>query len=332
MQIRFDPTNQPIVTPGMHIRIQGYETTNQRSQPIIQVNTLEIIGSGYIPQLPNTERARRYPEHNWLANRETFNNIVQRSLIIQQIRNYLIERRFIEIDTPTLQRVYGGADATPYTTETNSGQERFLRIAPELYLKRAVIGGFDRVFEIGHNFRNESRDRTHSPEFTFLEVYEAYADWSSGIAMLQEIMEMTCNDRNIRVIPMRNLVEEFTRTAVPNVREMLRIFEEQIEPTLIEPVIVTHFPAFCSPLAEPDPGNPEMALRYELYANGMEIANGYQELRSPDAHTESVDPDYIESLRLGLPQTSGLGIGIDRLIMRSLNQNNILNCIPFPPV
>lgn len=291
---------------------------------------ITVLGEGYIPQPPNTERSRRYPEQSWLANPDHFEAIIRRHQIIQSLRQYLLSRQFIEIDTPILQRVYGGAEATPFVTETSSRQERFLRIAPELYLKRAIVGGFDHVFEIGHNFRNESRDRSHSPEFSFLEVYESYTSWEDGITMLQEMMELTCGDRDIPVIPMREVVESFTGRPVSDLEEMLQVFEDEVEPTITSPVIVTHFPAFCSPLAEVDPNNPAIALRYELYADGMEIANGYQELRDPSRHPDTVDPDYLESLELGLPPTSGFGIGLDRLVMRSLGRDDISECIPFP--
>ncbi|MFN3660496.1 MAG: lysine--tRNA ligase, partial [Brevinematales bacterium] len=283
----------------------------------------------------------------------------------------------------------GGASARPFITHHNAlDMDLYLRIAPELFLKRLIVGGFDRVFELNRNFRNEGIDTRHNPEFTMLELYQAYADYSTMMEIFETLMKElalylkgnTCftyqgrevdfgNWRKLRYVDALkeyagvdvSLVktrEDAVRAAQKAGREEIDaymgkweilnlIFEEKVEPNLIEPVIIYEYPAEISPLAKYKEDNPEFVERFEPYAFARELGNAFSELNDPfvqkqrfleqvkrksqgDDEAMYMDEDYVTALEYGMPPTGGMGIGIDRLAMIFIDTNSIRDTILFP--
>ena len=275
--------------------------------------------------------------------RQTF---ITRSSIINIIRNFFIERDYLEVETPILQPVYGGAEANPFITRFESMDSNFyLRIAPEMYLRRMIIGGYDRVFEIGRNFRNEGLSNRHNPEFTFIEVYTAFENYLFSMNIISElfmsihnrfgVVEYQGNTINFSSISRRrymDLVDEYCGEDNRTIQESVNLFETIVEPNLIQPVIVYDYPSSISPLSQVRSDNPSIAERFEIYIGGMEIGNAYSELNDVSTHIENVgtdDTDFIEALEYGMPPTTGIGIGIDRLVM-ILTNRPIRDVIFFP--
>jgi len=311
---------------------------------------------------------------------------VARSKLISTMRSFLDGLGFLEVETPVLQPLYGGAAARPFITHHNSLDTRlYLRIADELYLKRLVVGGFDRVYEIGHDFRNEGIDRTHNPEFTMLEFYEAYADYSVMMGRVESLVQTVATA--LRSIP--SLAESVPIFSAPfprlewvpslnsaagvdvlalddsSLRETARqagvekpdslnrpklldeLFQELVESKIVNPTFVVDYPKELSPLAKPKRGNPRLAERFELFANGREMANAFSELNDPvdqrsrleaqaglraagDEEAVGVDEDYLRAMEYGMPPMGGVGIGVDRLFMWLTGTQSIRDAILFP--
>lgn len=295
---------------------------------------------------------------------------IDRTLIIESMRQSLKDRNFIEVETPMMHPIPGGAVARPFVTKHNAlDRDLFLRIAPELYLKRLLVGGFERVFEINRSFRNEGLSTRHNPEFTMLEYYEAYSSLDRTIEftenMIKDATQKICGSLNItwgddsldlsdfRKETLANLVLEqntnLTDTDLAKLsgKELLDLFEETVEGKLIQPTFVIGYPVEVSPLSRRNNDNPDIADRFELFIGGKEIANGFCELNDPDDQAErfkaqvaakdagdneamSFDEDYVISLEHGMPPAVGVGIGIDRLVMMITNQTSIRDVILFP--
>jgi lysyl-tRNA synthetase, class II len=311
---------------------------------------------------------------------------VARSRMITSIRTFLDQRDFLEVETPILQPLYGGAAARPFTTLHNAlDMPLYLRIADELYLKRLVVGGLERVYEIGHDFRNEGIDRTHNPEFTMLEFYQAYADYTGIMDLVEMLLEKTAeavrsvpeiqanvpkfrrpfkrvewvpslnaaagvdvaslNDAALRSLARRVGVEKPESLTRPRVMD--EMFQALVESKLQEPTFVVDYPVELSPLAKPKRGNPSLTERFELFANGKEMANAFSELNDPldqrrrfeaqaklkaagDEEASGVDEDYLRAMEYGMPPMGGAGIGIDRLFMYLSGATNIRDVILFP--
>ncbi|MDO8723467.1 MAG: lysine--tRNA ligase, partial [Syntrophales bacterium] len=312
-----------------------------------------------------------------------------RSRIIQMMRKFMEERDFLEVETPMMQTRAGGAVARPFSTYHNAlGMELYLRIAPELYLKRLITGGMERVFEINRNFRNEGISAFHNPEFTMMEFYCAYATYEDLMTMTEEMLTFVANEilgslkfdyqgREIDLTPpwqrislkesivkygmisadvlesknkaldkARNLRLE-VKDGEPLGKIIMAIFEELVEPKLIQPTFVTLYPLEVSPLSRKNPKDPNFTDRFELYISGKEIANAFSELNDPDDQRErflmqlkdreagddeahEMDEDYINALEYAMPPTAGEGIGIDRLVMLLTNSASIRDVILFP--
>jgi len=311
---------------------------------------------------------------------------IARSRMTRAIRSFLDERDYLEVETPILQPLYGGAAARPFTTLHNAlNMPLYLRIADELYLKRLVVGGLDRVYEIGHDFRNEGIDRTHNPEFTMLEFYQAYADYTDMMDLVEQLLERTAeavrsvpelaanvpvfrrpyrriewvpslnaaagvdvaalDDQALRALANRVGVEKTEGLNRPKLMD--EMFQALVESKLVEPTFVVDYPVELSPLAKPKRGNPKLTERFELFANGKEMANAFSELNDPldqrrrfeaqatlraagDEEASGVDEDYLRSMEYGMPPMGGVGIGIDRLFMYLSGATNIRDVILFP--
>jgi lysyl-tRNA synthetase class 2 len=309
-----------------------------------------------------------------------------RSRMITAIRAFFDAREYLEVETPILQPQYGGAAARPFVTHHNAlDMPLYLRIADELYLKRLVVGGFERVYEIGHDFRNEGIDRTHNPEFTMLEFYHAYADYEDMMtlveALIVEAARAVAEDPGLQPrVP--ELTPPFTRVewvaslntaigmdvlsrddnwlrdaardhGVTNVETLNRaklldeLFQAVVERKLHAPTFVIDYPVELSPLAKPKRGNPMLTERFELFANGKEVANAFSELNDPldqrrrleaqarmraagDEEAVGVDEDYLRAMEYGMPPMGGVGIGLDRLYMYLTDTPNIRDVILFP--
>ncbi|MCK4340825.1 MAG: lysine--tRNA ligase [Phycisphaerae bacterium] len=308
---------------------------------------------------------------------------VQRARIIDYTRDVLRRRGFIEVETPVLQPIYGGAAARPFLTHHNTlDRDLYLRISPELYLKRCLVGGLERVYEMARCFRNEGISPRHNPEFTMLELYQAYGDYHDMMEITEEIIGGAARDvigaTKIKIgeheidytlpWPRRKYADLFAEYVgfpwddVAQVRARARelkieepklddavvvnaLFEHYVEPHLINPTFVLDYPAPLCPLTKRDPNDPDVALRFEIFINRMELGNAYSELNDPDQQRETLsrqlrgeeeetmavmDEDFVAALECGMPPAGGLGIGIDRLVMLLTRSPSIRDVLLFP--
>jgi lysyl-tRNA synthetase class 2 len=276
-----------------------------------------------------------------------------RSKVLYGLRSYLgVVKSYMEVETPILQPSAGGATAKPFSTHHNAlDTELFLRIAPELYLKRLIIGGFNKVFEIGKNFRNEGVDATHNPEFTSLEAYEAFGTRETMMELTENLLhhafwtiassvtgEFQHEDKVINIKPpfQRMRLVDVAPGSTPE--EKYAYFEEKIQPTIVQPTFVLDLPSSNFPLARRF-GNGYSSV-FELIINGLEIGAGYTEQNDPDEQLAAfkeqskdghvMDEDFVNALKSGMPPTGGIGIGVDRLVALFANQHNIRDVILFP--
>ena len=351
---------------------------------------------------PELRYRRRYVD--MYANPQTAKTFAMRSKIISRVRRFMEAQGYLEVETPMLQPIAGGAAARPFLTQHNAlGMPLFLRIAPELYLKRCLVGGMRKVFEINRNFRNEGIDRSHNPEFTALEAYEAFGDSSTMMTLTESMMHMlACEavadrvDAGLRatakadgqgpILPFGELdidysspfvqvsfTELFEKHVGCGIRDFAKVrakareiglhheaklddwlvvnevFEAIAEPCIdpCRPTFVTDWPSAISPLTRPHRHDPEICGRWDLFIGGMEIGPAYTELNDPDIQlakfTEqlrgedeevstfrSLDEDFVESLRVGMPPAGGLGLGIDRIVMLLTDSASIRDVILFP--
>ncbi|MFA6613757.1 MAG: lysine--tRNA ligase [Endomicrobiia bacterium] len=366
------------------VLISGIPFRTRTGELSLKAEKFQIICKAFRPLpekwhgLKDTETRYRQRYLDLIANAEVKEVFIKRSLVISSIRKKLEELGFIEVETPILQSLAGGANAKPFTTHHNALDiDLFMRIAPELFLKRIVVGGIERVFEIGRNFRNEGIDRNHNPEFTMMELYQAYADYNDMMD-LTELLIKTAAEKigskvnlNFRRAKLFDLIKEYTGlellqyvetgTMFEQVKHLNldlpkdasdqkildQVFDEKVVPHLQEPTFVMDYPAVYSPLTKVKFEQPEIAERFELYINGMEICNAYSELNDPhlqkirfkqqveakkkgDDEAQPYDEDFINALEQGLPPTGGLGIGIDRLVMILTEVDSIREVIFFP--
>jgi lysyl-tRNA synthetase class 2 len=295
-----------------------------------------------------------------IANAESQKIFVTRAKIVSSLRRQLEERGFVEVETPMMQPVYGGAAARPFVTHHNTlDLDLYLRIAPELYLKRLIVGGLERVYEINRNFRNEGISTQHNPEFTMLEFYQAYTDYQGLMDLTVDLLKQTAIDAtgttvveyqgktldfgNIRRLSMREAVGNASLRG----HALVEAFERQVEPTLFEPTIIYDYPVEVSPLSKHKRDDPAFVERFEIFVAGMEIGNAYTELNDPkeqcrrfemqrelkaagDEEAHQMDEDYLRAMSYGMPPTGGEGIGIDRLTMILTNSKSIRDVILFP--
>ncbi len=313
---------------------------------------------------------------------------LQRATVIRTLRKVLDEAGYTEVETPTLQMIAGGATARPFITHFNAlDQDMYMRIATELYLKRLIVGGFEGVYEIGKNFRNEGMDRNHNPEFTCMELYVQYKDYNWMMSFTEKLLETICIavngkpereiDGNIvsfkapyRRLPILDAIKEntgfdcdgkseeeiraFCKEKGMDVDETMgkgklidELFGEFCEGTFIQPTFITDYPVEMSPLTKMHRSKPGLTERFELMVNGKELANAYSELNDPidqeerfveqmrladkgDDEAMIIDQDFLRALQYGMPPTSGIGIGIDRLVMLMTGKTFIQEVLFFP--
>jgi lysyl-tRNA synthetase, class II len=314
------------------------------------------------------ETRYRHREVDLLANESTRELFILRSKVVRAVRRWLDERGFLEVETPVLQPLYGGALARPFVTHHNAlDRDFFLRIADELYLKRLIVGGLERVYEIGKDFRNEGVSHKHNPEFTMLEWYEAYADYEDIADRLEELVVYVAGDvgydgpidfsRPWRRITLRDAISEktgidiFGSDELPGegswAKRVDDLLSKHVELDLQNPTLILDYPKELSPFAKDHRSEPGLVERFEAFAGGMEFANAFTELNDPDeqrarfeqqardeaegdAETQPYDEDYVRALEHGMPPTGGIGIGIDRLVMILSGRHSLREVVLFP--
>jgi len=387
---------------GDFVGIKGFIFTTQTGEISLHVTELTILSKSVKP-LPVVKRDEEGNVHDGFTdpemryrqryvdltvNPEVKEVFITRAKIISTMRRHFDDRGWLEVETPILQQVHGGAAARPFNTYHNTlDMPLYLRIANELYLKRLIVGGFDGVYEFGKMFRNEGMDRTHNPEFTSMEIYVAYKDYLWMMEMVEDLLEkvaLSVHGGSVakvgqheidfagpyRRLTMYDSIKEYTGIDVSQLdekglREVCQqlnievddsmgsgklideIFSEKVEEHLIQPTYITDYPIEMTPLAKKHRTEEGLVERFELFVNGKEIANAYSELNDPidqrerfeeqlklaargDHEAMAMDEDFLRSLEYGMPPTSGLGIGIDRLCMLLTNKSTIQEVLFFP--
>jgi lysyl-tRNA synthetase class 2 len=379
---------------GDFIGVTGEMFRTRTGQLTVAVKSVTFLAKSLRPLpekwhgLKDVETRYRQRYVDLVVNPEVREIFLLRTRIVSALRAFLDARGFLEVETPMMQPIPGGAIARPFRTHHNAlDMDLYLRIAPELYLKRLVVGGFERVYEINRNFRNEGVSTQHNPEFTMLEFYQAYADYQDLIELTEELftelaqsllgrLTLVWGDQEIslarpwrRVPFFQGISEALGMTVTPetDAAAVARaaaakgleskggaawavwkdVFEELVEPTLVQPTFVTDFPIELSPLAKKKRDNPLLVDRFELFVGRRELANAYSELNDPieqlarfreqaalkargDDEAHWLDEDYVRALEYGMPPAAGEGIGIDRLVMLFADQPSIREVILFP--
>ncbi|MFW6154038.1 MAG: lysine--tRNA ligase [Planctomycetota bacterium] len=375
---------------GDLVAVRGDLTRTRTGELTVFADTLTLLCKSQLPLpekfhgLQDTELRYRKRYLDLIVNPESMAVFKRRVAIIRHLRRYLEDRGFLEVETPMMQSVFGGAAARPFLTHHNAlDRDLYLRISPELFLKRLLVGGMEKVFEINRNFRNEGIDATHNPEFTMMELYQARADYEVMMELTEGLIasaaEAVCGSRRLpygeheldysppwRRVTYNQLLREHAGISLDDpegIRAKARalgieeankadavvanlIFEEVVEPTLVQPTFVKDYPADLCPLTRRDPDNPGIALRFEAFAATMELANAYTELNDPavqeanfrmqlageaaDETMRVMDDDFLAALRHGMPPAGGLGVGIDRLVMLLTNTTTIRDVVLFP--
>ena len=386
---------------GDFIGVRGYVFRTQTGEISVHARELTVLSKSLRPlpivkvkdgvtydafDDPELRYRRRYVD--LIVNDGVKEIFLKRTKVYNSMREYFNSAGYIEVETPILQSIPGGASARPFITHHNALDiPLYLRIADELYLKRLIVGGFDGVYEFSKNFRNEGMDRTHNPEFTCMEIYVAYKDYNWMMAFTERMLEKICLDVNgttdVRVgdntisfkapfprVTMAQAIKEHTGFDITGMDEdALRgvcrelgievdpsmgkgklideIFGERCEGRYIQPTFITDYPIEMSPLTKRHRDNPELTERFELMVNGKELANAYSELNDPidqyerfveqmrlgekgDDEAMIIDADFIRALEYGMPPTSGMGIGMDRLVMLMTGQVAIQEVLLFP--
>ena len=386
---------------GDFIGIKGFVFRTQTGEISVHAKELTLLSKSLKPlpivkykdgvaydKFDDPELRYRQRYVDLVVNEGVKDTFLQRATVIRTLRKVLDEAGYTEVETPTLQMIAGGASARPFITHFNAlDQDMYMRIATELYLKRLIVGGFEGVYEIGKNFRNEGMDRNHNPEFTCMELYVQYKDYNWMMSFTEKLLETICIavngkperkiDGNIvsfkapyRRLPILEAIEEktgfdcngkteeeiraFCLSKGMDVDETMgkgklidELFGEFCEGTFIQPTFITDYPVEMSPLTKMHRSKPGLTERFELMVNGKELANAYSELNDPidqeerfveqmrladkgDDEAMIIDQDFLRALQYGMPPTSGIGIGIDRLVMLMTGKTFIQEVLFFP--
>ena len=387
---------------GDFIGVKGFVFRTQTGEISVHVKELTLLAKSIKPlpvvkekdgqtydsfDDPELRYRQRYVD--LIVNPQVRDTFVKRSQVFKSMRQFFDDHGYMEVETPILQSIPGGASARPFITHHNSlGIDLYLRIATELYLKRLIVGGFDGVYEIGKNFRNEGMDRTHNPEFTCMELYVAYKDYQWMMCFTEQLLEKICLDVNgstevkvgdnvisfkapFRRLPMLEAIKEKTGydlegKSEEEIRQICKelkmeqidetfgkgkmideIFGDFCEGEFIQPTFITDYPVEMSPLTKKHRSNPGLTERFELMVNGKELANAYSELNDPidqeerfqdqlrlsekgDDEAMFIDQDFLRAMQYGMPPMSGIGIGMDRLVMLMTGQYFIQEVLFFP--
>lgn len=345
---------------GDFIEATGALVRTKVGEPTLEVKSFRILTKTLLPLpekwhgLQDVEERFRKRYLDILFNDEVKNKFQSRFKIIQKIRQYFLDAGCIEVETPVLQVVPGGALAKPFKTHLNTlDLDLYLRVAPELFLKRLLIGGFENVFEIGRNFRNEGIDRDHNPEFTMLEAYFAYKDYNWLMGFTEDFLEYLATEIfKTTKIEYKNQTIDFKKPFKKiEFGELVKdkagveadeFFKKQVRPDIIQPTFVINHPLDLSPLAKKSDEN--HVARFQLIAGGLELANAFSELNDPVDQKERFDQqkklkgdevhpydkDFLEALEYGMPSAAGIGIGIDRVVALLTNSHSLREVILFP--
>ena len=386
---------------GDFVGVKGYVFRTQTGEISVHARELTVLSKSLRPlpivkvkdgvtydafDDPELRYRRRYVD--LVVNDQVKDIFIKRTKVFNSMRNYFNDHGYMEVETPILQSIPGGAAARPFITHHNALDiPLYLRIADELYLKRLIVGGFEGVYEFSKNFRNEGMDRTHNPEFTCMEIYVAYKDYNWMMDFTERMLEKICMDVNgttevkvgdnvisfkapFKRITMRDAILEHTGFDINGKNEeelraaargmgievddtmgkgklIDEMFGEKCEGSYIQPTFITDYPIEMSPLTKRHRDNPELTERFELMVNGKELANAYSELNDPidqyerfveqmrlaekgDDEAMIIDKDFIRALEYGMPPTSGMGIGMDRLVMLMTGQTTIQEVLLFP--
>ena len=386
---------------GDIIGVKGYVFTTKTGETSIHAKEFTILTKALRPlpvvkekdgtsfdEVTDPEFRYRQRYADLIVNPEVKEVFIKRTKMMNAIREFLNGRGALEVDTPVLQNIPGGAAARPFTTHHNAlDMPMYLRIANELYLKRLIVGGFEWVYEFSRNFRNEGMDRTHNPEFTVLEFYVAYKDYEWMMETTEQLLEkaalatngttkVTVGDNEIdfkapyKRVTMYDAIKDFTGIDISEMNEagirdvchqlhihadekmgkgklIDELFSEKCEGNYIQPTFIIDYPVEMSPLTKKHRSKPGLVERFELMCNGKEIANAYSELNDPieqrerfeeqvklmergDEEAMFIDHDFLRALEYGMPPTSGIGFGIDRICMLLTNQHSIQDVLFFP--
>ncbi len=386
---------------GDFIGIEGFVFRTQMGEISIHAQKLTVLSKSIKPlpivkykdgvaydkfEDPELRYRQRYVD--LVVNDGVKDIFIKRNKVYNSMREYFNTKGYIEVETPILQSIPGGAAARPFITHHNALDiPLYMRIASELYLKRLIVGGFEGVYEIGKNFRNEGMDRTHNPEFTCMEIYVSYKDYNWMMTFTENMLEKICMDVNgttevqvgenivsfktpFKRITMLDSIKEFTGYDLTDmdedaIREVCKKLNMEIDDTMgkgklideifgafcegnyIQPTFITDYPIEMSPLCKRHRNNPNLTERFELMVNGKELCNAYSELNDPidqlerfedqmrlsekgDDEAMIIDKDFVRALEYGMPPTSGMGIGMDRLVMLMTGQNTIQEVLFFP--
>ncbi len=386
---------------GDFIGVEGFVFRTQTGEISVHAKSLTLLSKSLKPlpivkykdgvaydKFDDPELRYRQRYVDLVVNEGVKDTFIQRATVIRTLRRVLDEAGYTEVETPTLQSIAGGASARPFITHFNAlDQDMYMRIATELYLKRLIVGGFEGVYEIGKNFRNEGMDRNHNPEFTCMELYVQYKDYNWMMSFTEKLLETICiavngsTEREIdgrmvsfkapyRRLPILDAIKEKTGYDLngmteEQIREVAKklgievddtmgkgklideIFGETCEGSFIQPTFITDYPVEMSPLTKMHRSKPGLTERFELMVNGKELANAYSELNDPidqeerfkeqmrladkgDDEAMIIDQDFLRALQYGMPPTSGIGIGIDRLVMLMTGKTYIQEVLFFP--
>ncbi len=386
---------------GDFVGIEGFVFRTQMGEITVHAKRLTVLSKSIRPlpivkmkdgvkydafDDPELRYRRRYVD--LIVNDHVKDIFIKRTKVYNSMREYFNSKGYLEVETPILQSIPGGAAARPFITHHNALDiPLYLRIADELYLKRLIVGGFEGVYEFGKNFRNEGMDRTHNPEFTCMEIYVSYKDYNWMMDFTERMLEKVCMDVNgtyeVKVgdniinfkapykrVTMLDSIKEFTgydltgksEEEIRDICKQLKmevdetmgkgklideIFGEFCEGNYIQPTFITDYPVEMSPLTKRHRNNPDLTERFELMVNGKELCNAYSELNDPidqaerfkeqlrlsekgDDEAMFIDQDFVRALEYGMPPTSGMGIGMDRLVMLMTGQSTIQEVLLFP--
>ncbi|HKP90557.1 MAG TPA: lysine--tRNA ligase [Thermoleophilaceae bacterium] len=369
---------------GDLIGVDGTAFKSRRGELSLRVDSWTLLAKSLraVPKeyygLEDVETRYRQRELDLIANDDSRALFIMRSRVIAAVRRFLDERGFLEVETPVLQPLYGGALARPFTTHHNAlDRDLYLRIATELYLKRLIVGGLERVYELGKDFRNEGVSHKHNPEFTMLEWYQAYADYEDGAKLLEELVSTVAAEVGVEIpTPWRRITLQAAILAETGVdvlehreagalhaaakergieldptetwpKMVDSLLSKYVEPKLQEPTFIKDYPVELSPFAKTHREIDGLVERWECFAGGIEIANAFSELNDPDEQrarfedqrvqtaagddeTQPFDEDFLRALEHGMPPTSGVGLGIDRLVMVLSGRTSIREVVLFP--